>query len=295
MRMDADSGEETSGDEYDGSYDEGWDLGKDRAFWRRRFLILCAGVVALGVCAWMFPAAHQPSARTAAATRASVAALARRQALPPAAYGSAWPGPKSIGGPTVKAISASPTASAKLASAADKAKQVSTAYHPEPVASASGGAHGGCAPADIVLSLFTGQSSYPRGARPKFSVYAVSTSAAGCTLPYGAGAVQVIVTWRGHVVWDSAACKPGAAQPVRFTLGVPQELTMTWNPEAATPAGCAGSLPAGAAGTLDAVAMSDGQSSPVRAFEVGRLAAERGLERLTHVLHLDDLHGRAGA
>jgi hypothetical protein len=70
-------------------------------------------------------------------------------------------------------------------------------------------------------------------------------------------------------VWDSAACKPAAAQPVRFTLGVPQELTMTWDPKAAKPAGCAGSLPAGATGTLDAVAMSDGQSSPVRTFTLG--------------------------
>ena len=63
MQMDADSDEEMSGDDYDGSYDEGWDPGKDRAFWRRRFFILCAGVIALGVCAWMFPGAHRPSAR----------------------------------------------------------------------------------------------------------------------------------------------------------------------------------------------------------------------------------------
>ena len=96
--MDADSDEEASGDDYDGSRDEGWDPGADRAYWRRRFFILCAGVVALGVCAWMFPGAHQPSARTAAATRASVAALASRQALPPAAYGSAWPVPKAASG-----------------------------------------------------------------------------------------------------------------------------------------------------------------------------------------------------
>jgi hypothetical protein len=217
----------------------------------------------------MLPGAHQSPARTAAATRASVEALANRQALPPAAYGSAWPVPKSISGPTAKAASASPAASAKLANSAGKAKKVSTAYHPIPVVSASGGAHGGCAPADIVLSLFTGESSYPKGAQPKFSVYAVSTSAAACTLPYGAGSVQVVVTWHGHVAWDSAACKPAAAQPVRFTLGVPQELTMTWNPKAAKPAGCGGSLPAGAAGTLDAVAMSDGQSSPVRTFTLG--------------------------
>src|ERR1700743_2237509 len=256
MGMDADSDEEVSGDDYDGSYDEGRELSDDRAFWRRRFFILCAGVVALGVCAWMFLGAHQTSARSDAATRASVAALAKRQALPPAAYGSAWPGPKSIAGPaptassaspTASASSASPTASAKLANAADKAKKVSTAYHPTPAASASGGAHGGCAPADIVLSLFTSESSYPRGARPKLRVYAVSAAAAACTRPYGAGSVQVVVTWHGHVVWDSAACKPAAAQSVRFTLGVPQELTMIWNPKAAQAAGCAGSLPARAA------------------------------------------------
>ena len=269
MRMDADSSEEVSGNEYDGSRD----LSDDRAFWRRRFFILCAGVIALGVCAWMFPGAHQPSARTAAATRASVAALAGRQALPPAAYGSAWPGPKSTSGPTAKATfaspSASPSASATPANAAGTAKKVSTAYHPSPTTSATGAAQGACAPADVVLSLFTGEPSYPRGARPKFSVYAVSTSAGACTLPYGAGSVQVVVTWHGHVVWDSAACKSSAAKPVRFTLGVPQELTMIWNPEAAQPAGCAGSLPAGAAGTLDAVAMSDGQSSPVHTFKLG--------------------------
>lgn len=269
MQMDADSYEEASEDDYDGSQDQTWDADRDRAFWRRRFLILCAGVVALGVCAWMLPGAHQPSAKTVAATRASMAALASRQALPPAAYGSAWPGPKAAATPTVKPGTATPTASTKPKPAKNAQGKAGTAYHPAAAASPSGGA-GACAPAGIVLSLFTGEPGYPRGARPKFSVYAVSTSPAACTLPYGAGSVQVVVTWHGHVVWDSAACKPSPAKPVRFTLGVPQVLTMTWNPGAAKPAGCAGSLPARASGTLDAVAMSDGQSSPVRAFTLGR-------------------------
>jgi hypothetical protein len=119
-----------------------------------------------------------------------------------------------------------------------------------------------------VLSLFTSQSSYPERARPKFSVYAVSTSPAACTLPYGVGSVEVVVTRHGHVVWDSAACGAPAAKPARFTLGVPQVLTMTWNPRVAAPAGCAGSLPAGAWGTFDAVAMSHGQSSPVHTFKL---------------------------
>ncbi len=49
---------------------------------------------------------------------------------------------------------------------------------------------------------------------------------------------------------------------------MPQVLTITWNRQAAKPSGCAGSLPAGTSGTFDAVAMADGQSSPVRSFKL---------------------------
>ncbi len=276
MWMDADSDEERRGDDYDASRDEVGQLDDDRAYWRRRFVILCGGVVALGVCAWLFPGAHPPSAHQAAATRASMAALAKQQAPPAAAYGSAWPGPSK---PT-----ASPTATAKLATSAKKAvrkvEKPGPALHPSRAASAAGGSP--CAPADIVLSLLTSQPSYARGERPSFSVYAVSTAAAACTLTYGAGSVQVVVTRHGHLVWDSAACERSAAAPVRFTLGVPQVVTMVWNPDAAQPAGCAGSLPTGASGTLDAVAMSNGQSSPVRAFKIGGLPTT--YPQLTHDL-----------
>jgi hypothetical protein len=263
----ADNDEAGCDDEYDASDDEVWDVDEDRAYWRRRFFILCGGVAALGVCAWLFPGAHQPSARTAAATRASMAALAERQALPSAAYGNAWSAPKPTAAATPKESPAvSAPARAKLANAD---KKVSTARHPSPVTSASGAA-GACAPADIVFSLFTSQSSYAKGEWPKFSVYAVSTSSAACTMQYGTDSVEVVVTRQGHVVWDSAACKASAAKPLRFTLGVPQVLTMAWDPKAAEPAGCAGTLPAGVSGTFDAVAMSHGQSSPVHPFTLAR-------------------------
>jgi len=243
MWIDADSDEERLSEEYDSAYHarddtaagEGWDLGADRVYWRRRFLVLCAGVIALGVCAWLIPGVHSPSERAAAKARRSVAVLNKRQALPVAAYGSAW-------------VSATPAARATVTSR--------------------------CAPAGIVLSLFTGQASYPRGARPSFGVYAVSTEAAACTLPFGAGAVQVIVTRDGHVMWDSAACRPAPAKPTRFTPGVPQVLTLTWNPKAARPSGCGGALTAGEWGTFDAVAMSNGQASQVRAFRIAGLPAE---------------------
>ena len=285
MRMDADTDEEGRGDNYDDA--SGSEVRDPRTYWRRRFFILCGGVIALGACTLLFPAVHQPSAHDAAATSASMAALAKQQALPTVAYGSAWPQPSKP--------AASPTPSAAVPTTAkDAKKKVSTAGHPSPSPSASRKTAAACAQADVVLSLFTSQPSYAKGERPQFSVYAVSTAAAPCTLPYGGGSVQVVVTRHGHVVWDSAACKPAAAKPVSFTRGVPQVLTVIWNPKATAPAGCAGSLAAGNSGPLDAVALSDGQSSPVATFTVGSLSAEGSLQGLTHVFHLDDLHRRIG-
>jgi hypothetical protein len=267
MQMDADRDELGYGGEYDvPGYDapdvDTWDLGDSRAYWRRRFLILCGGVAALGVCAWLLPGAHD-SSRPAAAASASMAALARQQSLPPAASGSAWVPPS----PTPQ-----PTPSASPAKLAATAKQtVSDSYRAPRVTTTP--AAPACSPADIVLSLFTSQPSYAAGQAPKFSVYAVSTAGSACTMPYGPGSVQVVVTQHGQVVWDSAACKPAAAKTVRFTLGVPQVLALSWNRKAPGPAGCAGSLPAAAAGTFDAVAMrggQSGQSSPLITFKLAK-------------------------
>ena len=273
--MDAERDDEGYDDDGDASDDDAWDLSDHGAYWRRRFFILCAGVVAFGICAWLLPGARH-AAVTSAAARESGVAAATRGSLPPAAYGPAWSSPVPSPSPTP-----SPGDSAKLAEKTKKLHKVGTSYHPRHSASPSASstsptgkvkAGAACTPADIVLSLFTSQASYGRNARPRFNVYAVSTAAADCKLSYGRGAVQVIVTNHGHVVWNSAACDPPPAKPVRFTLGVPQLLTLTWNRKAASPAGCAGSLPADFTGTLRAVAMSHGQSSPVRTFSIGKLS-----------------------
>jgi hypothetical protein len=236
------------------------------AYWRRRFFFLGGGVALLGVCVWLFPGGHPTAPRASATAQASMAALAKQGVLPSAAFGSAWPGPtptKTVRpGPSQKP-SPSPSATHKQTKAG--AHPVASPS-PDSTATASGGSR--CKPADIVVSLFTGEPSYSGNARPKFDVYAVSTSSAACTLSWGPGSVQVVVTRHGRVVWDSAACKLTPATPVRFTLGVPQVLTMTWNRQAGKPSGCAGSLPAGTRGTFDAVAMTHGQSSPVRSFKL---------------------------
>jgi hypothetical protein len=254
----------------EGNYDATPDLGAVRdpdAYWRRRFFILGGGVAVIGVCALLFPGGHPAAARTSAAAQASTAALDRRGELPQAAYGRPWPAPT-----PKKTVTASARATASATSAGRRKTPPRAHPDPSPTPSTSTAAVTGprCKPSDIVLSLFTGQPSYGQGAAPKFDVYAVSTSSAACTLGYGAGSVQLVVTRDGRVVWDSAACKPAAAAPVRFTLGVPQVLSITWNRQASDPPGCAGTVAAGAWGTFDAVALADGQSSPVHAFTLSR-------------------------
>jgi hypothetical protein len=244
-------------------YDATPNLGAARdpnAYWRRRFFILGGGIAVVGLCVWLFPGAHDAAPRSSTTARASMAALDKRGELPAAAYGRTWPVPSPK--PTARAT---PSAAKTPANGSDRGKAATRAY---PSAVAVKGPR--CAPSDIVLSLFTGQPSYGQGASPEFDVYAVSTSSAPCALGYGPGSVQVVVTRQGRVVWDSAACKPSGAAAVRFTLGVPQVLSIAWNRRARSPSGCAGTLPAGASGTFDAVALSDGQSSSVRSFTLSR-------------------------
>ena len=230
------------------------------AYWRRRFFILVGGLALLALLAWLFPARHSgPAAGVSAAARASMAALQSQDALPPAAYGNAWPVP-----------SPKPSATATPKPAAKASAKPTTSASPRPTTSASTAGIAPCKSADIVLSLFTGQASYSQDARPQFNVYAVSTAASQCQMAYGAGSVRVIVTRNGEVVWDSTECKPLTTKTVRFQRGVPQLLTVSWNRGATSPSGCAGSLPAGAWGTFQAVAMITGQTSIVRTFTLLR-------------------------
>lgn len=255
------------------------DAADSSAYWRRRFFILAGGLVALGLCAWLIPGGHHP-ASTTATERQSAVAMATRDTLPSAAYGPAYgshtrrPAPTasvkpSPSGSVTSTVSATPTVPVTHTHAAKKPK-VAVSGHPSGSASPSAPGGAQCAPHDIVLSLFTTAPSYAPHAMPTFQVFAVSTAATPCTMTYGPGAVQVVVTRQGHVVWNSAACKPKPGSPVRLTLGVPHELTVTWNRQATSPPGCAGTLPAGASGTFDVVAMVAGQSSPVRTFALAK-------------------------
>lgn len=245
-------------------------------------MVLGAAIALSAVLASRFGGAHPaPSAVVQVAgsgvTAAPSAAARESDGLPSAAYGMSWQSPA----PTPPVAVPSPTVLSSLAGTSTPKASASPAGTgtgpgtgaPRPGTSTSGavdpkGAR--CAPADIVLSLFTSQPSYGPGARPRFEVYAVSTATAPCELTYGPGSVRVVVTRHGQVVWDSATCRPAAAPTVRFSLGVPRLLAISWNRAAKSPAGCSGTLPAGASGTFRVVAMGGGRSSAIRSFTLSR-------------------------
>jgi hypothetical protein len=216
------------------------------AYWRRRVLLLGGGLSVLMLIAWQFSGGGPvPSASHTAASRASMTAQQSRARLPSAAYGKAWPG--GLSPHRTATASAKPSRSARPTAAGAR-----------------------CPAGDVVLSLFTSQSSYGPAAQPRFDVYAVYTARGWCQMTYGPASVRVMVTRHGRVVWDSTTCVSPAAGTAWFERGVPRMLTITWNREAARSAGCAGSLSPNAWGTFEAVVMAHGQTSAVRSFTLTR-------------------------
>lgn len=228
-------------------------------YWRRRFFVLGGGLAVLACVAWLFSGSGEPSPGRSASAASSAATVRARDTLPAAAYASASPG-------YTRALirTATPTASPSAGTAALQAKP-SQARSPAP-ATPTGSPT--CASRGVVLSLFTSRPSYGQSALPQFDVYAVSTASSPCVMTYGIGAVRIVVTKNGQVVWDSAACGSPAAKPVQLQLGVPYALTIRWNRQATAPSGCAGSLSPGAWGTFEAVAKTAGQTSQVRTFRL---------------------------
>jgi hypothetical protein len=118
------------------------------------------------------------------------------------------------------------------------------------------------------MTLFTSKSSYTSKQRPVFTVYAVSTMPGGCKIKFGAGAIRVIVTRYGHVVWNSAECPSSQIKTVRLARGVPAEMSVTWNRGAKY--GCRGWLPARSYGWFTASARNGDRSSAAINFQLIR-------------------------
>lgn len=253
------------------------------AYWRRRVFILVGGMVILGLLAWALSGSGG-SPPTPAARQAAMDQVRAANGLPSAAYGSVpvaapvspdaagSPGvaaglPGTAGSPTSPTVSRSPSQPAGGAKGAAAGKRV-TAGKPAKARARSSRTITWCPSGSVVMTLFSAKPSYAPGERVVFDVYAVSTAASGCTFRFGPGAVRVIVTQHGRVVWNSAECPVASPRKVRLARGVPAEMSVTWNRQAGY--GCRGWLFAGASGSFTAVARAGGQSSPAAYFELAR-------------------------
>ena len=263
------------------------DASQPDAYWRRRVITLCAGLVLLGLLAWAFsggggkPAAAKKAAQASGAlpaiaysgTPASGAAASGAPASPsPGADASASAG-SSASLPFLTASpppgASTPGASTPGASASARAARGAAA---NATAGPAGGVEpgGGCAPNAIVLSVFTSKTSYHAGQYPVFEVYAVSTASRACTFNLSPAKLHVLVSSSGRVIWDSADCTRGQPNKrAELRRGVPAQESLSWNRTISLP-GCVTVASSARPGTYQVRARDASVASPVRTFKLAR-------------------------
>jgi hypothetical protein len=244
------------------------DTDQPDSYWRRRVIMLVAGLSLLGLFAWIFSGGGgKPPAPAARSSQAS-------GILPAAAYsGPPTPTPTPMvtgSGSATASPSASGSASGKPAaskSAAGKsARAHATSSAPAVVSAREPG--GSCYPSAVVLSLFTSKSEYSAGQDPEFDLYAVSTGSGTCSFNISPAKLHVVVMSAGRIIWDSADCTHGTANQVAdLSRGVPVQESVTWNRSISLP-GCVTLAAAARAGTYQVQATSASVDSPVRTFKL---------------------------
>jgi hypothetical protein len=246
--------------------DDDEDTDQPDSYWRRRVIMLVAGLSLLGLFAWIFSGSGGKPPVTPAAKSSQAAGI-----LPAAAYSGA-PTPTPTPTPTGSgSASPSPSASGKppaSKSAAGKSSAKAHATSSAPAVTSARAPGGGCYPSAVVLSLFTSQSEYHKGQDPEFDLYAVSTGSGTCSFNLSPAKLHVVVMSAGRIIWDSADCTHGSDSQVAWlSRGVPAQESVSWNRSISLP-GCETLATAARAGTYQVQARSASVDSPVRTFKL---------------------------
>ncbi len=230
-------------------------------YWRRRFLVLAAGLATLGAAAW---------------------SLSEAITVHPRVPGHATTGHGPSGGAVAPQGGGSPTgaaagthhghgnASGAPAGAGTKAShRPSSGHKPQASPSPSPGVSGGfkpkfCSWHSIVLSVSANQIDFAPGQRPTFSLSVVSTQPTDCSFNVGSGHLALVIKEGPARIWSSADCAAGTGSLVTaLRRGVPTVVAVSWHEKTSAP-GCNGPVRSVPAGTYTAYA-ADGPlvSSPV--------------------------------
>ena len=251
------------------------DTGQPDAYWRRRVIALCAGLVLLVLLAWAFSGGSKPagSPHKGAQPNGVLPAAAYSGApTSPAPGADALPSPSDSSAAAGSAVSlpfpgGSGTGPANGSSASGQASAGRAGHS----TGAPGGVEsgGGCAPGSVVLSLFTSRTYYHAGQYPAVSVYAVSTTSRACSFDVSPAKLHVLVMSAGRVIWDSADCAHRERNRVaELRRGVPAQGSITWNRTISLP-GCV-TVARARSGSYQVQARDGNVASPVRSFRLGR-------------------------
>ena len=207
-------------------------------YWRRRAVVLAAGVAVLGLPIW-------------AVNQALGGSQAPGQGSPRSHVGHAGnPGarPRTGRGQAPTRQTADLGSRPRVRPSAAR-RGGSTAPSPRPGRQT-------CARGAVLLTLRSVRHRYGPGEQVTFVVGAVSTSSRPCRLDLGSRFTSIVVSSGGTPLWDSSSCLRGTgSRVVMLRRGAPAFLRITWDRR--TPlSGCPGQGTAAGAGTYTAAAFN---------------------------------------
>lgn len=193
-------------------------------YWKRRFLVLAAGLAVLAVIAWAFSGVLAVGGRAAASAGLGSPG---HQARPTGGQGNGR-----ASGSGVPQTSPAPSLSTPPGIPVPPSLTPGATQPPGPAPVRA------CEPGDVVLSLVSSQGSYGSGQLPEFDVNVVSTAARTCAFDVGPRFLALVITAGGKRIWSSADCvaRPGSLL-TDLARGVPTVVPISWDRETSAP-GC---------------------------------------------------------
>jgi hypothetical protein len=227
-------------------------------YWRRRVVVLAAGVAVLGLPIWAVNKAlggSQPPGPGSPRTHAS-------QLAGPSARSRAEPGHKQAPARETADLGSQPRARPSAVPPG-----ASTPPSPRPGRQT-------CARAAVLLTLRSAQHRYGPGEQVTLVVGAASTRSRPCRINLGSRFTSVVVASSGTPLWDSSSCLRGTgSRVVMLRRAAPAFLRVVWDRRTSL-SGCPGQGTAAAAGTYTAVAVNGQLRSQATTFVLtGRDAA----------------------
>ncbi len=227
--------------------------GQAGSYWRRRFMVLTAGLAVLAVISWALssllsvspaPPGHRDSGSGGAPVPGHPAAGAGGAQRAGGQHAAAQDG---RGAGQQHGHGGQAAASGSAATASPRPKPSGKASYP-------GIRPNFCARGDIVISLSSGLPSFGPRQSPAFSVSVVSTQSAECSFNVGPSFLALIIKEGPVRVWSSADCVRGPGGLITaLKRGVPTVLPITWDRRTSSP-GCSGRVTEVPAGVYTAYA-----------------------------------------